>query len=752
MAGGAGHPRLPEPIGPLLGREHELRAIADALVHQDVRLLTLTGPGGVGKTRLAIEVAHNVAGEFEDGVLFLRLDGLSDPALVLPTLSGALHLREIGGDLDLTERIASYLRHREILIVLDNLEHLLPAATNLMMVLSHAPRATILVTSREALRIEAERVFTVAPLRRPDPAVERAVGDTTDASSFPAVELFVHRALALRPDLAVDPESTAGRANVAAIAEICHRLDGLPLAIELAAAQVQVLSPAVILGLLKNAGLSLLAGGRPDRPARLQTMEAAIAWSYTLLPASEQKLFRALSVFAGGFTLAAAAAITGSHGAPATEPLDPRRPLDDLDPSLIDSMLSLALKNLLYEEAAAEVDTAPRFRMLEPVRMFALDRLREAGEESSTRLRHATFFARLAEALDDLTLGPSPETWMRQQIVELDNFRTALDWAQTAGEHDLLVRVTCHVAQLWVLRGLLSEARQRISRAILVDAASTPANQWFLRFWAGTVALDQGQVTEGATHAQDLLQIAEDHNEQLGIGVGYALLSRAVGAVPDQHGEAAALACRAVDTLEPLARDEWTGWGWTRLGIEYHMLGRLQEARASLMRGLEVRQRRPCDGCVAYSLASLGAVSIDLGEPGAALAAYRESLKLAVKQENQTLLLAVLMGLADVAWRCGDEPEPERAALLFFGAAVALRKRHGLDRGAVAQETIARWQEPIRARVGDEAVEALLAEGMTYPMEEILMVAERLRVIERSGGEAAPDSTVSLMVALGSIE
>ncbi len=750
--GSARYPRLPESTGPLLGRERELRAIADALLSQDLRLLTLTGPGGVGKTRLAIEVAHQVVDRFDDGVLFLRLDGLNDPTLVLPTLAGALLLRETGGELSLPERVAAHLRQREMLIVLDNLEHLLPAVPDLMMLLSRAPRSRFLVTSRESLRVEAERVFTVAPLARPDSAAGHPAERISDASGFPAVELFVHRALARRPDLPVDPETAAGRENLAAIAEICHRLDGLPLAIELAAAQVQVFSPAVIQALLKNAGLPLLVGGGRDQPARLQTMDAAIAWGYTLLPAEEQALFRALSVFAGGFTLSAAAAVAGSSGREATEPLDPRRLLDGLDPILIASISSLARKNLLFEEAAAETGAAPRFRMLEPIRLFALDRLCQAGEEPLTRLHHAIFFARLAEALDDLTLGPDPEIWLHQQIADLDNFRAALDWALGAGEHDLFVRIACAVAQLWELRGLLSEARQRVTQAMAVDGASTPENRWFLRFWAGTFAFDAGDFEEVARFGQELQEIARAHGDSVGIGVGFILLSRAIGARAERREEAAELARHAVDTLEPLGFDEWTGGAWGRLGIELHRLGRLEEARVCHLRSLEVRRRKGCAGCVAYSLTSLGAVSLDLGDPVAALDAYRESLALTVKQENQTLMLAVLLGLADVAWRCGEGAEPERAALLFFGAAEALRKRHGLGRGGTAQETIARWQEPMRARAGDEAVDALIAGGSACPMEEIVAVAGNLRVTERAPGEPTPDPPVSLMTALGSIE
>jgi predicted ATPase len=724
-----------------------LTAIADALVTRGVRLLTLTGPGGVGKTRLAIEVAREVGDRFADGVVFVRLDGLSNPALVLPALAGALHVLEIGGARPLGDRVAAHLSDREVLIILDNMEHLLPAAGELADLVRRVPQIRILVTSRESLRVGSEHVVSVAPLPRPDPAAWQQPAAGHDDS--PAIDLFVRRALAVRPDLPVDPATESGRANLTAIAEICHRLDGLPLAIELAAAQAQLLSPAAILSLLENAAPPLFAGAAPDRQARFPTMDAAIAWSYDLLTPAEQALLRALAVFASGFTLPAAAAVIGVAAPGAYDPVAPG--MAAIDTAFLGDLATLARKNLLSEDTAA-AGPAPRFRMLEPIRLFALDRLRESGEEVAVRYRHAVFFTGLAEKLDALTLGPDPELWLRQQVVDFDNFHSALDWTVDAGESDLTVRLTCFIAQLWEIKGLISEARQRVARAIAVDSAATPEHRWFLRFWAGTFALDQGDIEGAIAHARDLQQIAERHGERIGFGVGHALLSRAVGAFPDRHEEAADLARQAVEILEPLGSDEWTGCAWIRLGIEYHVLGRLAESRASLLKSLEFRRRKLCEGCVAYSLVALGAVSLDLGEADAALDAYQASFDLTVKQGNQSLLLAVLLGLADVARRCGVGPEPERTALLFFGAAEALRRRHGFGRRVGERQAIARWLNPIRAALGYELAEAYIAEGAALSLAEVGAIANELELTTPCPA-ASPDARpVSLLAAHGSIE
>ena len=737
---------LPAPANPLLGRDGQLQDIEEMLLRRRVRFLTLTGTGGVGKTRLAIEAARRLSSHFGDGVVLVRLDGLRDPSLVLPTLASALGLQETAG-VSARAQLVTYLASRQILVVLDNLEHLIAASAGIADLLTHTTAATFVITSREALRVRGEHVITVAPLPRPD--LERWASQTSPrGEGSPAIDLFVRRALAVRTDLAVDPATREGRDNLAVIAEICHRLDGLPLAIELAAAQAQVLTPAAILGLLQNAGLPLLAGGARDQPSRLQTMDAAIAWSYDLLTPTEQSVFRGLSVFAAGFDLKAASAVVAT-GASSPSPRDTPVAAGD---SLIEAITSLARKNLLVQDTTAPHGAPARFRMLEPLRLFALARLRAAGEEPATRLRHAAYFARAAEELDALTLGPDPEIWLERQALDLDNFRAAQDWALSNGEDALAVHVTAYVAQFWLLRGLHAEGRRRVAAAIAVDAAAPPADRWFLRFWATILAFDSGDVTSAGEHVRQLLDIAEASGDQIGVGAGLTLLSQVVGASPAGHEEAANLARRAVDLLEPLGQDEWTASAWARLGIEHQKLGRLGEARDFLLHSLMLRRRKRCEGCAAYSLVLLGAVHQELGQPQEAADAFRECLALAIKQGNQPLTVRSLLGLADVARQYGAVRQPARPALLFFGASEAVRRRHGFAWDEAGAALAAHWVASIRRAIGEEAVEALIAEGMALPLSAVFEAAQRLQVSRASPDREDRGKTLSLLDAMGSIE
>jgi predicted ATPase/DNA-binding CsgD family transcriptional regulator len=479
---------LPSERTNFIGRDREIVHIRHLLA--TTRVLTLTGSGGIGKTRLAIHVAADVRELFRDGVYFVPLAAIREPALIIPTIAQALGVREGDGQ-TLLERLNTYLEQKQLLLLLDNMEQVLPAAPQLAQVLAATVHLKLLVTSREALHLSGEQVFPVPPLALPEPGQSQLPDAAQQAE---AVELFVARARA------VMPEFTMIEVNAAAVAAICRQLDGLPLAIELAAARVRLLPPTALLARLDKR-LALLTRGPSDGPARHRTLRDAIAWSEGLLHDAEQRLLWRLAVFAGGFTLEAAESV-----APELRMKNEAWRKASQDQAILNSQFSILnlLQSLIDKSLVKPPENAegePRFTMLETIREYALERLTQQGATQVAQDSHAAYFLALAERAAPELHGSDQMMWLARLDTDHTNLRVALDWLMTAGDTARTLRMIGALHWFWFVRGHFGEGRGWIDRALaMVDTAMdsqavAPPLVAQARFAAGLLALFQGDLT-----------------------------------------------------------------------------------------------------------------------------------------------------------------------------------------------------------------------------------------------------------------
>ena len=768
---------LPAQPTPLIGREHEVATLGQLLRREDVHLVTLTGPGGTGKTRLALQTASELRDVFVDGICFVSLAPINDPMLVMPTIARAFGIRDGVGQ-PISARLEDVLLRKRVLLLLDNFEQVVGAASQVADLLTSCPQLKLLVTSREVLHVRAEHEFAVPPLALPDLT---HLPELAALTNVPSVALFLQRAQAARPEFQLT--ST----NARAVTEICVRLDGLPLAIELASARMKLLSPQVLLSRLSRR-LAILTGGARDMPTRQQTLRNTIEWSYQLLSFEEQRLFRWLSVFVNGCTLRAAEAVCDESG--------------DGSGQVLDGVASLIDKSLLRRaEQTGEENEEPRLQMLETIREYGLEVLIVNGEGEIARQAHANYFLSLVERAEPALKGPSLVVWLERLEREHDNLRAALQWAVESGKTEMALRFGIALERFWVVRGHRNEGLAFLEQALEGSAGVATDVRAKALLAAARLAFIQSNYDQGEALAQEGLTLFRKLGDRRGIALSLDRLGMAawrrgdfpaarvlleedlslfkevddkdrvawslftLGLLDNKQGDysraytlfeeslklfralgnkrgIAASLTQLAGTLfvsqgdqtmiypllkEGLSLDQEVGdkegmavasllLGWVAL-----KQGDVATARSRMEESLVLYQEMEHREGMAEALSLLGKTEATLGDYAFARTFYEDSLAMAQEIGDKELIASGLEGLASVVAMQGESAWAAR----LWGTAEALREAIGAPLQPIEQADYDHAVAAVRSNLGEETFALTWAEGRAMRAEQVLTLPER---------------------------
>ena len=697
---------LTESFERIIGREPEILSVTRLLSEPQTRLVTMTGIGGTGKTTLSRAVARRMLPAFQHGVFFIEMADVSRPDVVASTIAKPLGIKEEGGR-PVIDVLKDHLREKELLLVIDNFEQVIEAASQISELLSSAERLKVLVTSRELLRLSAEIEFQVPPLTLPDPDAKASFDELLGTE---AVSLFVERAKAARSGFALTRE------NIGDVVAICSLLDGLPLAIELAAARIKILSPQALRTKLETS-LDLLSGASRDRPERQKTMRGAVLWSYELLSPQEKQVFRELSVFSGGFRFDSAEFVCQTSAY--THALD-----------LVDVVSSLLDKSLLIQRESK--DGEPRFRMLEVVRGFALELLGSEGDLESTKRRHAECFVELGEAAEPQLQGASSNVWLIRLADEHDNIRAAMEWA-LAHAPDLAVRLAVSVRNYWLVQSHLTEGFGWLKAAASCGFEPPASLRFKLLNGLGLSARFRGDFDTARRAYEDGLAAGIEAGDKSGT----ALSNRGLGLVSMQMGDLDA-ARVYFDAGLAISRELDDRYG---IAMSLSFLGDLSRTEGNypnakpffqeavdLFRSLENRT------AVSDALNNLGAALVCLGEIEQAAKCFEEAIRSARELSNRITISCSLDGFAAVAKESG---EPNKAAILS-GAAEGLRDLIGYRIEPAEAKFRDFYYSKLKAELNAEDLRRLCDQGRALTVKEAVNTALRVKAASKEPASAGP--------------